>query len=386
MSEPSAGSRLAALRERLAPELRARAPAGDDAGEWLAALGPELGAALATLEGAALEAALDALLDAGEPAAAAIERAESLAADRAARKALRRAMHRLRSRGIAVAETRDPARRSVLRPLEESRERAFATPIDADGVRLVWLLHEAPGHADVLEALVSDEAGIVRIERLSGRRRDAARLVHGLLADPKLGAGALDPAAARAYLRRAERGRSGPPTGADPALVREALRGADAPTPGEAVRARVSPLASEGEASALLQARVEAGLLLPWFVSGPALERGEAALAEIEQSPLVLSEMARRERREERLAAVAAEVFDDATRARLAARLDESAALLESRGDASGAAACLGISDRVRAGRDPLRSGFLRAMLELSIGLARQRRTADAGGKRIVTR
>jgi hypothetical protein len=254
-------------------------------------------------------------------------------------------------------------------------------------MRLVWLLRESPGHADVLEVLVSDEAGVVRVERLSGRRRDAQRLVGGLLADPKLGATELDPAAARAHLRRAERQRTAAPAaGVDPALVREALRGADAPTPGEAVRARVAPLASESEADALLRARVEAGVLLPWFLAGESLERAAAALAEIEQSPLVLSEIARRERREERLAAVAAELFDEAARARLAVRLDESAALLAARGDDPGAAACLGMADRVRAARDPLRVGFLRGMLELSIELARQRRAGESRGKLIVPR
>ncbi len=381
------GPGLSVLRERLTGELRKRAPESDDAGAWVAALGAELGAPLAALAGPELEAALDALVAAGEPAGTALERAESLAPDRAARKSIRRAMHRLRSRGVAVAEPRDPGRRSVLRPLEESRERAFATPIDAACARLVWLVRESPGHADVLEVLVSDEAGVVRVERLSGRRRDAERLVGGLLADRKLAAVELDPAGARAFLRRAERERTGPPPpGADPALVREALRGPEAPAPGEAVRARTPPLASEAEAEALLRARIEAGVLLPWFLAGASLERAAEALDEVDQSPLVLSEIARRERREERHAAVAAELFDAPARARLAARLDESAAVLSARGDEPGAAACLALADRVLSARDPLRVGFLRGLLELSIQLARERRAREPGGKLILPR
>jgi hypothetical protein len=381
------GDPLSALRERLAPDLRARAPASDDAGAWLAALGADLGAAVATLSGAALANALDALVAAGEPAVAALERAEASARDREARKAIRRAMHRLRSRGVAVAEAREPGRRSVLRPLEETRERAFATPIDAAGLRLVWLLSEAPGRAEALEVLVSDEAGVVRVERLSGRRREAERLASGLLSDPKLGATELDAPAARAYLRRAERDRvAGPAPTADPALVREAVRGPDCPTPGEAVRVRVAPLASEAEAETLYRARVETGALLPWLLTGPELERTAAALDDAEQSPIVLSEIARRERREERFAAAAGELLGPAVRARLAVRLDESAALLAARGDEPGAGACLALADRVRAASDPLRVGFLRALLELSIGLARQKRAREAGGKLIVPR
>jgi hypothetical protein len=168
--------------------------------------------------------------------------------------------------------------------------------------------------------------------------------------------------------------------------VREAVRGPDCPTPGEAVRVRVAPLASEAEAETLYRARVETGALLPWLLTGPELERTAAALDDAEQSPIVLSEIARRERREERFAAAAGELLGPAVRARLAVRLDESAALLAARGDEPGAGACLALADRVRAASDPLRVGFLRALLELSIGLARQKRAREAGGKLIVPR
>jgi hypothetical protein len=364
----------AALRARLEPALAGRAPAGNDAASWLEAFGAELAAPLVELPVEELQRALDALVAVGSSAREALERADALAPDRERRKRVRRAIHQLRSRGVDVTPRAAP-RTSVLRPLPEARARAVVSAIDPSGTRIVWLVAERTGGADLSEVLVSDEAGVLRIERLSGRRRDVERLVADLLANRKLEAAEVEPDAARAWLRHCERARRGAlPAGVDPALVRDATRGAETPTPGELTRARSAPLASMAEAETWLRARLEAGALAPWLPSGPAIEQAAARLDEIERSPLVLSGLSERDRREQPLATAAESVLGPETRARLSRRLDETAALLEARGERTGAAACLRVADAVREERDPLRVGFLRRLLELSIEGARRRR------------
>ncbi len=369
-----AGTLPSALRARLDPALAARAPAGDDAAAWIDALGAELAAPLVALELADLERALDTLVGVGPPARDVLERADALAPERERRKLVRRAMHRLRSRGVDI-EPHAPARASVLRPIAEGRSRAVVSAIDPSGVRIVWLISERGSGAEVFEVLASDQAGVLRIERLAGRRRDVERFVAELSANPKLESAEVDPDSARAWLRACERARSAAlPVEVDPALVREATRGPDAPTPGEQARTRIEPLASLAEAETWLRARIDAGALAPWLLSGPAIEEATARLEEIERSPLVLSGLAERDRREQPLAVAAERVLDPETRERLSRRLDESAALLGARGERMGAAACLRVATAVREAKDPLRVGFLQRLLELSIEGARRKR------------
>lgn len=345
----------------------------------------ELAAALVALPGAELAAALDALVLVGPAAGAALERADARAPDRERKKQVRRAIHRLRSRGADVAPQAAP-RSSVLRPLPQARVRAVASAIDPAGARIVWLATERSGGAELCEILVSDQAGVLRVERMSGRRRDVERFLSDLLAQRKLEAAEVDPDAARAWLRHCERAKSATAAGVDPALVRELVRGAESPTPGEQVRARLAPLASLAESESWLRARLEAGGLAAWLLTGPAIDEAVARLEDIERSPLVLSGLAERDRREQPLAAAAASVLGAEARERIARRLDETAALLDARGERSGASACLRVADAVREARDPLRVGFLQRLLELSIEGARRRRGGPGESPLIVPR
>ena len=376
----------AEVRARLAPALAARAPAGDDARAWVAALGPDLAGALVALPAAELERALDALVLAGPAAGGVLERADELAPDRERRKLVRRAIHRLRSQGVPI-EPHAATRAPVLRPLPEGRTRAVASALDPAGVRIVWLFAERTGGADIFEVLASDEHGIVRVERLGGRRRDAERFLADLLGSAKLESAEVEPDSARAWLRACERARTGPPpSGVDPALVRDVLRGPDAPTPGERVRASTPPAASLAEAEAWVRARLDGGALAPWLLGGPAIDAAVARLDDVAASPLVLPGMAERDRREQPLAAAAEQVLGPEQRLRLAGRLDETAAVLSARGDRAGAAACLRVADAVREARDPLRVGFLHRLLELSIDGARHRRAGPQASPLIVPR
>ncbi len=364
----------AALRARLDLALARRAPAGDDARAWVAALGADLAGPLVELPAPELERALDALVAVGAAARDLLERADSLAPDRERRKSVRRAIHRLRSRGVEVTPHAEP-RASVLRPLPKGRARAVVSAIDPSGARIVWLLGERVGGADLCEVLVSDEIGVVRIDRLAGKKRDVERFVADLLSSGRIESAEIDPDAARAWLRHCERARGGAvPAQVDPALVREATRGPESPTPGEAVRSRSAPLGSLAEAEAWLRARIEGGALPPWLGSGAAIEEAAARLDDVERSPLVLSGLAERDRREQPLVAAAERLLGEETRHRVARRLEETAALLDARGERTGASACLRVADAVREAREPLRVGFLRRLLELSIEAARRKR------------
>lgn len=379
-------SGLGALRSRLPSPLRERLPAEDSLAAWLEALDEELAEVLTLLPVAALAAAVDELVALGAAAGPVLERAAALESDKRARKVVRRGIHLLRSRGVPLATPPSSGGRSVLRPLEGKTRRAFASAIDASGQRAIFLIEPAPGRTRVLQVLVSDMDGVVQVEALEGRRRDVRRLVREFLRG-RLSAAELAPEAARTLLRRAEAARphDAPPRAVDPVLLREVTSGADVATPGESVRERLGGRPMSGaEAEALLRVRVEAGRLAVWRLPSRSLSGVAGSLEEIERSPLVLSGLQKRERREEVLAKAAEAALAPPVRERLAVRLEESAALFEGAGDEDGARAALAIARQIREQEAPLRAPYLRSLLELSLEFARREDAQEGAGRLIL--
>jgi hypothetical protein len=390
---PTSESRVAAvdpagLRRRLPREWRERLPPEDQLARWLDELGADLGELLAVLEPADLEGVVDGVLELrdfanAELASAAFERADERISERARRKIVRRAIHVLRSRGID-ARTGAPARGSVLKPLGERDEQAFLTPIDPAGQRVAFLI--TPGTVvRVFEVLVSDEAGILRVEHLETKRRDARRLVERLGRGP-LPISPVDPAELRSLLRRAvQRAGSRAPGNVDPAALAALTSGDPAPTPGERARERWSGRAkSDAEADSVLASRLQRGVVPPWLLSTEALDRLVHALASAERSPLVLSEAQQRARREELLVGAADELMTSELRELWAERLEETAAVLAAQADEEGAAALVQVAGRVRAPGPALAVPLLRSLLEYSLEFARQRASPQESGKLIV--
>jgi hypothetical protein len=373
------------LRKELPQGLRARLPAGDDLATWVEVLGPELGEGVAELPSDALEMAVSELVSLGEEGAAVLERAAEAATQKAARKRIRAGLHRLRSRGVEVRPTSKRGAGSVLRPLAAESEQAFVTPIDISGNQCILIARPVRGGTRLLQLVVSDTDGIVRAERLEGRRRDVRRFLDEARASREMATVPVDPSAARALLQRAEREQGDAPARVDPEVVAEALQGDSRDTPGERAReelaSRDMPHAS---ADAALLQRLERGAFPPWLPEPEKLQEAALELDQLERSPLVLSPVQKQERQKEALAEAARRLLDAEARERLARRLEETAYLLLQGGDEEGATAAIVTADRVRELDEPLQLGFVRRLLELALDLARKNAKEEDRGKLIV--
>jgi hypothetical protein len=335
--------RVERLRQQLPEGLRARLPAQDDLTAWVEALGPELAEGVAGLPDDALETAVTELVSLGEEGAAVLERAAEAATRKASRKRIRAGLHRLRSRGVDVRPTPKRGAGSVLRPLAAESEEAFVTPIDISGHQSVLIVRPVRGGTRLYQLLVSDTEGIVRAERLEGRRRDVRRFLQELRGGRETAAVPVAAAAARALLQRAERARGDAPSRADREVVAEALL------------PDVEPLREVAR-----------------------------ELDQIERSPIVLSALQKQERQQAAMADGARRLFDAEGRERLARRLEETAHQLLVGGDEEGATAAIKTADRVRDADEPLQVGFVRRLLELALDLVRKQVKEEERGKLIV--
>ena len=382
---PTSDSWLPGLRRRLPRALRDRLPEEDRLEAWLDVLGADLAAAFDGLASDDAVRLADALVALGEAGAPVLEHAQASVAEKQVRKLIRRGLHRLRSRGIEVSPTRPVSHGSVLKPLVEQVEQAFVTAIDPTGQRGVYLISPSRVRVRILQVLASDVSGIVRIDPLEGQRGDARRFVRQLERG-KLVVAAVEPRSARALLRRLEAACPEERSALDATLLAEATRGEAAPTPGEALRERLGESGlSAGEADAVLRSRIERGAVPPWPLGGDAVAEAARHLGEAERSPLVLSELQRRERAERVLLETAERVLDPPVRERLSGRLEETGVLLEAGGDRDGAVALVALAGQIRQARGALEVPYLRSLLELSLDLARQERQQEDRGRVILS-
>ena len=379
---------LNSLRERLPDSLRARLPADGGVLAWLAALGPELADALRELPIAELEAALEELVAAESEALPVLQRLEEGAESKQLRKSVRRNLHRLRSRGLEVGAAPRAERRSVLGPVDVEQEQGAVTAVDPLGRRAVFLMVPVRGGARLYEVLLSDVEGILRLESLEARRREARGFVRRLLREPQTRVLRVEGAVVRTLVRQAQESRSsGAATGVNPSLLAELLRGETAASPGEQARAKLgntSQRLAEVQAETLLRQRMEQGELPAWPLTGEEVEHAACELAELERSQLVLTAVQKRERAHEVLARAAERILDGVVRERIARRLEEMAAFWLDAGDEEGAAAGVRMAELLRSPRAPLEIGYLSRLLELSCGAAREQQREEDRGKLIV--
>jgi hypothetical protein len=334
--------------------------------ETLAALGPD-----------EIEAAVRVLLADDADVAPLLAGAAELAADRVVRKALRRGLHQLRSRGHAVPE-RSRGSGSVLRPVAEDRDLAFVSPVGPQGRRFAVLIVFERGGAQVYQLVCSDQEGVLRIDDFRGKRGDARRFARDLRTRAGDGPTEIEADALRALLRGYHAGRA-PAPGVDAHALAQLLEGPDTQTPGDQVRALFAdPELSEREADEILRERARAGAAAEWPLDGESLEETARALLEVEQSPLVLSELQKRQRASELIDERLPRLLDAASRERLAARLEETGALWLARGDEQGARAAVRVAGQVRGEGPPLAVPYLRGLVDRSLEsvLTRLRDTA----------
>lgn len=147
------------------------------------------------------------------------------ASDRNLSKEAKRALHVLRTRGVAVPEAPRAAPPPPPPPAEEVFP-AYASSVDGQGERAIWIARNVPGRGvEVGQAVISDVHGLVELQvGVLGRKeyRTFGREIGER--GQAMGVGEIDPAHARAIVAEARR-RNSPtgrpvPEGADAWLAR----------------------------------------------------------------------------------------------------------------------------------------------------------------------
>jgi hypothetical protein len=275
-----------------------------------------------------------------------------------------------------------------LRPIERLTDQGVVTPIDPLGQRVVFLVRSVPGSASIYQAALSDTEGILRLERLGGRRRDARNFVRELRERAKGRAVIVPGAAVRALVRQAQEiPRSRLPGEVDPTLIRELTASGADTTPGETLRAELADEAgglAEAWAESVIQQRIQRGELPVWPLTGDSVREIAEKLEGIKNSHLVLSPAIQRERSDALLARAADEWLTPEVRERFARRLEETGVFFLESADREGALAAVHMAERIRTTPAPLAVGYLRTLLELSCGQARQQKREEDRGRLIV--
>jgi hypothetical protein len=286
--------------------------------------------------------------------------------DRAIAKEAKRGIHLLRSRGVEVPEPARPAIQ-VAPPAAEEVFPCFASAIDNQGERAVWISRNVPGRGvEVGQAIVSDVLGLLELQvGLLGRKefrafgRDIAERGRAMgVAEVSAGLARSLVAAAR---RMNEASGRRVPDGGDAWLAR--LGPAD-PLPDAA--ASFSPLSGEEERAAVESSgRLhDLPMLRGWIAEEEPLRALARKLDEIAVSPLYIDEGQRAAQVSASITDALEAYLDEPRRQRLGARLFATASHLEGLGELEparwAAAAARALLAGVPAGRIP----FARLLVE----------------------
>jgi hypothetical protein len=278
----------------------------------------------------------------------------------------------------------------VLRPLppEESEPAQLSAP-DPIGYRVGMLAFRHGGAGHVYHVGFSDTEGVLELEVLNGRWRDARAALREIarIAAPGTLHGAA-PEDVAELVRRAELARrAAPPPEVSSEDVAELVRHAGGMTPGERARqalaARVAGL-SVADAQATLDLRLDSGVAAPWVFGGEEFEAFARELRGIERSPLVLSASQQRERESERIEKFAESFFGERRRTCLSERLEEMGAAWLAQADEDAACAALRIASHLRGARQPLEISLLRRSFEASLEQLQSAARDDEASKLIV--
>jgi hypothetical protein len=309
------------------------------------------------------------------------------------RKLARAALHRLRTAGVRLEPPSlgDRTQESVLRALPpEEAEPAHLSAPDPTGYRVAMLALRYSGAGFVYHVGFSDTEGVIELEVMQGRWRDARAGVREIARQAAPGVLApVGPGDVAELVRRAEqaRGASSPPPEVSSEDVAELIRHAGGVTPGERARqvlgARAAGL-SVADAQATLDLRLDSGVAVPWVFGGEEFEAFARELLSIERSPLVLSASQQRERESERIEKFAESFFGERRRRCLSERLEETGAAWLARADEDAACAAMRIAAHLREARRPLELSLLQRSFELSLEQLRSTANDEEASKLIV--
>lgn len=281
-------------------------------------------------------------------------------------KEARRGLHLLKSRGVATPEPARAAPRPAPEP-EAPELPCFASAVDGQGERIVWIARSVPGRGvEVGQAVVSDVLGLLDLRvRLLGRKEFRAFARDLGEKGNAMAVAEIEPGLARWLVAQA-RGLNEPsgrplPDGADAWLAR---LGPVEP-PGDP-QARFPPLPEEEERAALegSGALLELPVLRGWLADEEMLRDLARRLDEIAVSPLYLDERQRAQQVARTVADAVEAWLDEPRRRRLAARLLSTAAHLEALGDPPHARTAAAVARAVAAGVPAGRIPFARLLVE----------------------
>lgn len=294
-----------------------------------------------------------------------------------AKKALRRARHRLRSRGVAVAESAAPRVVATIGRVEEELDAAAVTPLDPRGSRVVYLVAGNPsGGARIFEIMLDEERGVLACEVYAAPRGKARRFLREM-SRGKLPAVEAPADAVRALVARV----AGHQPGTRPlprSFVEWRSRVAAAPegalAPGAIARAALGTAAPElvDRAVAMIRER-ELG---PWPPENPALAETAEKIVALGESELVVSAAARAEQVDGIVDDAIGRIFESGFAARLAERFEESAYVQWKLGRDEDARACLAAADAFRGELQqhrPLARAMLDVLLAPAVGALESR-------------
>ena len=315
-----------------------------------------------TLPGALAVAVARAALGAG--------RADLLAAlathpGKEAAKEAKRGLHLLRSRGVAVPEVPRPPGPAAA-PAPEAPLPAYATAIDGQGERAVWVARSVPGKGvEIAQAVLSDEQGVLELQVGVIGRKEWRGVVKGLLEKGvAMGVGEVDRAAAVSLVAaaRALNERSGRrvPEGTDLWL---AQLGPAAPPPEPAAPGPL-PEAEEREALAESGALHELPLFSTWLADEAFLREVAGKLDEVAVSPLYVDERQRAEQLVRTVEDAVDRYLDEPRRAALTRRLLSISGHLAERGDERRARAAAAAARALASGAAPRSVPFARVLVE----------------------
>jgi hypothetical protein len=282
-----------------------------------------------------------------------------------AAKEAKRGLHLLKTRGVAVPEPPRPAPPPPA-PVAEAPLPSYATVIDGQGERAIWIPRAVPGKGvEICQAVTSDTLGLLELQLGVIGRKEWRKLLDGLLEKGKgMGIGELDRARALGLVAaaRARNERSGQrvPENADLWLGQQgpAAPAEEPPPPGPL------PEAQERDALAASGALHFHPLFTTWMAEEAFLREVAAKLDEVTVSPLYVDDRQRSEQLARTVADAVDRYLDEGRREALVRRLGLVAGHLATRGDADRANAAAAAA-RALAGGAPARTvPFARTLVE----------------------
>ncbi len=306
-------------------------------------------------------------------------------------KAIRRMVFRMRQKGIdPLGIELKTVDQPLLKPTEKEQARAFMGPIDAQGTRPVFMaIPLAPQGFEVGIGVVSDEEGILHFLSGAYSKKNMTEMRRRFLesAEDAVFAEVTPPHAARILEKAYSAGRENPNEGAEAYVAfRTLLLSQVSPLDHPAINDHRSEIESEGMGPRLTRSQIEKlldhPLLITWTIDPDHLKPLLEEIAQLQESPLVLSTTQQTDRVRGLERHWAETHFADSRKALFQERFEEMAYLFLKRQETEYARLSLMAAEDIAHGAEAsMDETVLDFLLERSLkGLLKARRESKAHG------